>query len=46
MYNLILRDVCVSVALVILHANHIFSTQHYIVICVLSGCTVTFHIIS
>ena len=37
--------VCVLV-FVIRHANRIFSTQYYVVMCGLSGCTEFFHIIS
>jgi hypothetical protein len=33
-------------ALVILHANRIFSAPYYIVICGLSGSTIFFHVIS
>jgi len=39
--------VCVCiVALVLWHANHIFSAPHYIVTCDLSGSTIFFHSIS
>ena len=40
-------SVCVcTLAVIILHANHILSASYYFDICGLSGCTIIFHIIS